>query len=195
MPSIALLFGNLTHELYSCCPVLCVYLRLLAAFLAVFVVALYSMLKYGYTQCASSSTPAMKKNIGGYLSHKTATVFTTLFCSGSIFFVRSMLRPFACEADSNGSGVEFMISSPDIQCSSDDPSYVSLVRLVYGGLAGYFLSYAALWTLLIRAQRSPTPGLSYFAFMGDKFETRTLPALLSWPLLSSSTTLAGQTRC
>ena len=74
-----------------------------AAFAAVLVVVLYSLLKYAYTQCASSSTPAMKENIGGYLNHKAATVFTTLFCSGSIFFVRSMLRPFACEADSNGS--------------------------------------------------------------------------------------------
>jgi|EP01046_Picozoa_sp_COSAG06_P015250 hypothetical protein len=151
----------------------CLRLRLFAAFAAVLVVVLYSLLKYAYTKCASSSTPAMKENIGGYLNHKAATVFTTLFCSGSIFFVRSMLRPFACEADSNGSGAEFMISSPDIQCSSDDPSYVNLVRLVQGGLAGYFLSYAVLWTLLIRAQRSATPGLSYFAFMGDKFETRT----------------------
>eukprot|EP01043_Picozoa_sp_COSAG02_P008666 COSAG02_NODE_282_length_25773_cov_1666.149762_2_plen_222_part_00 len=156
--------------------------RVFAAFAAVLVIVLYSLLKYAHTQCAGSSTLAMKQNITGYLRHKAATVLTTLFCSGSIFFVRSMLRPFACEEDSNGSGEKFMVSSPDIQCSTDDPSYVNLVRLVQGGLVGYFLCYAVLWALLVRAQRSATPGLSYFAFMGDKYETRTCEP---WPLFGS----------
>ena len=72
----------------------------------------------------------MKASVHGYLQQKAAAVFTTAFCSGSIYFVRSMLRPFACAADNNSSsGVEFMVSSPDIRCSMDDPDYAQLVSL------------------------------------------------------------------
>jgi len=145
-------------------------LTLMIPFATVFVVAMYSSLKYTYVHYSASSTKYMRQTIPTFLKQKAATVFTTAFTAGSIFFVRALLRPFACVADNRGSSVRFMASSPDIRCSDDDADYVELVKLVQVGLLFYFGLYFGLATALVRAKRSPEPGLSFLAFMGDKFE-------------------------
>ena len=91
---------------------------------------------------------------------------TTLYTVGAIFFVRTFLRAFNCVGD----GIEaplYMASSPDIECTLDDPSsdYQAIRRLSINGLAAFGALFAAMCLGLVQAHHSDNPGMGSLSFL------------------------------
>ena len=85
----------------------------------------------------------------------SAEQVTTLYTVGAIFFVRTFLRAFNCVGDAAVDGIEaplYMASSPDIECTLDDPSsdYPAIRRLSINGLAVFGALFAAMCLGLVR---------------------------------------------
>ena len=94
---------------------------------------------------------------------------TTLFTVGAIFFVRTFLRAFNCVGDAVD-GIEaplYMASSPDIECTLDDPSsdYQAIRRLSIYGLVVFGALFAAMCLGLVRAHHSDSPGMGSLSFL------------------------------
>lgn len=107
------------------------------------------------------------------LKRRVASVVTTLFTVGAIFFVKSFLRAFNCVASGpgdTGGVVQFMASAPDIQCTSSAHSEIANLSMI--GLSLFAGCFASIWLLMIKARGSDSLDLGVFAFLADKFEDR-----------------------
>jgi len=125
----------------------------------------------------SGATSVQKSSARHQLRRKMASVATTLFTVGAIFFVRSFLRAFDCVASGTDANKSFMKSAPEIACDGDDPNsdYLEVRRLSEIGL-GLFIGFlCALSLSLVYAHHSSNPGLGNMAFLADKFEVRFYP--------------------
>lgn len=134
------------------------------------IVGVYCAGKYGLVYFSDRFDKNHQVHVVVYLQRKAATVLSTLFTAGSIFFVRAVLRPLQCVSDGVDTTQKFMVSSPDVLCSGDNPEYNELRALVWIGMFFYLLGYAVLTASLVKAMRSPNPGLGLLGFMGDKYE-------------------------
>ena len=100
----------------------------------------------------------------------SAEQVTTLYTVGAIFFVRTFLRAFNCVGDAAVDGIEaplYMASSPDIECTLDDPSsdYPAIRRLSINGLAVFGALFAAMCLGLVRAHHSDNQGMCSLSFL------------------------------
>jgi hypothetical protein len=135
-------------------------------------VALYGLIKLVRIQTQADATVEQRHSARHQLQRKLASVVTTLFTVGAIFFVKSFLRAFDCVASELRPDDTFMASAPEIRCDSDDPGseYPEIKRQSTIGLVTFAGCFAVLWLFLIRAHHSDNPGLGSFAFLADKFE-------------------------
>ena len=95
---------------------------------------------------------------------------TSFYTVGAIFFVRTFLRAFHCvgeAAEDVAEGRLYMVSSPDIECTLDDPSsdYQTIRRLSIFGLVVFGALFAAMCLGLVRAHHSDNPGMGYLSFL------------------------------
>eukprot|EP01043_Picozoa_sp_COSAG02_P066051 COSAG02_NODE_10156_length_2007_cov_1.614780_1_plen_286_part_00 len=117
------------------------------------------------------ATAEQRHSARSQLKRKIASVATTLFTVGAIFFVKNFLRAFDCVASESNINHAFMASAPEIECDAElESTYAEIVRLSKTGLAAFSGCFTCIWLLLIKAHRSETPGLGNFAFLADKFE-------------------------
>jgi hypothetical protein len=134
------------------------------------IVLVYSVLKFASVHCSSSTANhALREHLVRFLIHKSVTVLSSLFTALSIFYMRTILRPFHCIRDGIN-GITYIASSPDIPCIADDAEYAELVALSMAGLVVYAGCYALISFGLVFEMRSDRPGLGTLAFLGDKYE-------------------------
>eukprot|EP01043_Picozoa_sp_COSAG02_P073542 COSAG02_NODE_14343_length_1282_cov_1.513948_2_plen_291_part_00 len=133
-------------------------------------IAVYATIALVRIQTQSNATAQQQHSSRSQLKRRLASVVTTLFTVGAIFFVKSFLRAFDCVVSESGSKREFMASAPEVECWSNDSDHSEIVRLSKIGLGSFVASFAFIWLFLIKAHRSDNPGLNIFAFLADKFE-------------------------
>ena len=139
---------------------------------AIVVIAVYVLVKMA---TLSSGSAAHRRAARHYLWRKVVTVVTTLYTVGAIFFVRTFLRAFHCVGDAAVDGIGarlYMVSSPDIECTMDDPSsdYPAIRSLSVNGLAVFGGLFVLMCASLVRAHHSDNPGMGSLSFLGDKYE-------------------------
>ena len=134
-------------------------------------IAVYALIATVRIQNESDATAEQRHSARSQLKRKIASVGTTLFTVGAIFFVKSFLRAFDCVASELDSNRAFMASAPEVECAAEHESdYAEIVRLSETGLGAFCGCFVFIWLLLIKAHRSDNPGLGIFAFLADKFE-------------------------
>ena len=134
-------------------------------------IAVYALVSTVKIQNESNATAEQRHSAISQLKRKIASVGTTLFTVGAIFFVKSFLRAFDCVASELDSSRAFMASAPEVECAAEHESdYAEIVRLSETGLGVFCGCFILIWLLLIKAHRSDNPGLGIFAFLADKFE-------------------------
>jgi hypothetical protein len=134
-------------------------------------IAVYALVSTVRIQNERDASAEQRHSARSQLKRKIASVGTTLFTVGAIFFVKSFLRAFDCVASELDSNRAFMASAPEIECAAEhDSDYAEIVRLSATGLGAFCGCFIFIWLLLIKAHRSDIPGLGIFAFLADKFE-------------------------
>jgi hypothetical protein len=134
-------------------------------------IAVYALITMAKIQTEEDATAEQKHSARSQLKRKIASVATTLFTVGAIFFVKSFLRAFDCVASELDSSREYMASAPEIECHDEPGSeYSKILRLSTIGLVSFGGCLVVIWLFLIKAHRSDNPGLGIFAFLADKFE-------------------------
>jgi hypothetical protein len=134
-------------------------------------IAVYALITVAKIQTEEDATAEQKHSARSQLKRKIASVATTLFTVGAIFFVKSFLRAFDCVASELDSSREYMASAPEIECHDEPGSeYSKILRLSTIGLVSFGGCLVVIWLFLIKAHRSDNPGLGIFAFLADKFE-------------------------
>ena len=135
------------------------------------VIAAYGLITLVRIHREADATAIQRHSARNQLRRKLASVATTLFTVGAIFFVKSFLRAFDCEASVTDSARSFMKSAPQIECIEDAGSdYPQIRHLSTVGLVVFTGCLVLLWLFLVRAHHSGNPGLGNLAFLGDKFE-------------------------
>ena len=142
-----------------------VYMPLFAAA----IIVVYAVVKLA---TLSGGTAAHRHAARHYLWRKIVTIVTTLYTVGAIFFVRTFLRAFHCVGNADGADGLYMASSPDIECTMDDPSsdYPAIRSLSVNGLAVFGGLFVLMCASLVRAHHSDNPGMGSLSFLGDKYE-------------------------
>jgi len=142
-----------------------VYMPLFAAA----IIVVYAVVKLA---TLSGGTAAHRHAARHYLWRKIVTIVTTLYTVGAIFFVRTFLRAFHCVGNADGADGLYMASSPDIECTMDDPSsdYPAIRSLSVNGLAVFGGLFVLMCASLLRAHHSDNPGMGSLSFLGDKYE-------------------------
>jgi len=133
-------------------------------------IAVYALITVTKIQTEADATAEQKHSARSQLKRKIASVATTLFTVGAIFFVKSFLRAFDCVASELESEREFMASAPEIECHEPTSEHSEILRLSTIGLVSFGGCFVVIWLFLIKAHRSDNPGLGIFAFLADKFE-------------------------
>ena len=142
-----------------------VYMPLFAAA----IIVVYAVVKLA---TLSGGTAAHRHAARHYLWRKIVTIVTTLYTVGAIFFVWTFLRAFHCVGNADGADGLYMASSPDIECTMDDPSsdYPAIRSLSVNGLAVFGGLFVLMCASLVRAHHSDNPGMGSLSFLGDKYE-------------------------
>jgi hypothetical protein len=135
-------------------------------------IAVYALITVAKIQTKADATAEQTHSARSQLKRKIASVATTLFTVGAIFFVKSFLRAFDCVASELESEREFMASAPEIECHEPSSEHSEILHLSTIGLASFCGCFVVIWLFLIKAHRSDNPGLGIFAFLADKFEDR-----------------------
>ena len=133
-------------------------------------IAVYALISLFRIQRTTNATAEQRRSARSQLLRKLATVATTLFSVGAIFFTKSFLRAFACVASESDSNRKFMASAPEIECWSPSSEHPKIVTLSQIGLVSYAGCFAVICLFLVKAHRSDNPGLGIFAFLADKYE-------------------------
>ena len=133
-------------------------------------IAVYALITVAKIQTKADATEEQKHSARSQLKRKIASVATTLFTVGAIFFVKRFLRTFDCVASELESGREFMASAPEIECHEPSSGHSQILHLSTIGLASFGGCFVVIWLFLVKAHRSDNPGLGIFAFLADKFE-------------------------
>eukprot|EP01044_Picomonas_judraskeda_P006576 COSAG03_NODE_662_length_6392_cov_2.901001_6_plen_918_part_00 len=133
-------------------------------------IAVYALISLVKIQRNSIATAEQRRSARSQLLRKLASVATTLFSIGAIFFTKSFLRAFACVASESDSDRKFMASAPEIECWSRSSEHPKIVALSQIGLLSFAGCFAVICFFLVKAHRSDNPGLGFFAFLADKYE-------------------------
>jgi hypothetical protein len=136
-------------------------------------VAVYALIKLA-TLHGSDATPAQRHSEHAYLWRKMITVATILFAFGAISFVKSFVRAFDCinVAGLDDEPQRFLVSAPEIECTSDDTEsdYPLIKEYSTLGLLAFGATYTLLWLSLVKSHMADYAGVHYLSFIADKFQ-------------------------